>query len=589
MALLASGTQSAAVNCRTSRGTSEVLGITRLLRRNAPGRSFRPPSRKLSVIQKAMAKQDAEGSEQGKPPAEPHFEYKAGDMLGNKYRVTEVLGRGKAGVTYKAERPGGGAVAVKALSLRTMADWKQLELFEKEADALRSLSHPGIPAYKDYFEVDSDGDRAYFLVQELIEGKSLAQMVEAGWQPAQTEVERIAGELLTTFSYLQQQQVVHRDVKPENIILEGGKPGGKLFLVDFGGIQQGSSNVADSEVMDTGTLVGTYGYMAPEQLRGSARPASDLFALGGTLLYLLSGEPPSAFPQRRLKVDFSRVEMSPRLSGLLEGLLQPAHEDRLTATQAKAVLAGQGPAKQQRQQQKAWNPFSQDGWEEARQGSRTSSSDRQAAGRGQQLQPCNYGSKRDCSTLSPKVRLQRPFRPASLQLHTARRTAPRLALGNNTSSDPLRPNRTTQSGQANPQAAAGRGCALKPAAYSEDIDAIEGFFDAASATTAHKPHTPVTRAASDGQKGDHYHYLRLLSPSSAEGGTTVRQARHRDGSLVAIKGLTVQATSSWGQLEMLEQEAAMLRSMSHPGIPSCLSTFQCDVDGSEGFFIVQAC
>ncbi len=65
----------------------------------------------------------------------------------------------------QAERPGGGAVAVKALSLRTMADWKQLELFEKEADALRSLSHPGIPAYRDYFEVDSDGDRAYFLVQ----------------------------------------------------------------------------------------------------------------------------------------------------------------------------------------------------------------------------------------------------------------------------------------------------------------------------------------------------------------------------------------------------------------------------------------
>ena len=82
---------------------------------------------------------------------------------------------------------------------------------------------------------------------------------------------------------------MHRDVKPENIILEGGKPGGKVFLVDFGGIQQGSKDVADSEVMDTGTLVGTYGYMAPEQLRGSAKPASDLFALGGTLLYLLSG------------------------------------------------------------------------------------------------------------------------------------------------------------------------------------------------------------------------------------------------------------------------------------------------------------
>ena len=65
----------------------------------------------------------------------------------------------------QAERPGGGLVAVKALSLRSMADWKQLELFEREAAALRSLSHAGIPAYMDYFEVDSDGDRAYFLVQ----------------------------------------------------------------------------------------------------------------------------------------------------------------------------------------------------------------------------------------------------------------------------------------------------------------------------------------------------------------------------------------------------------------------------------------
>lgn len=84
-------------------------------------------------------------------------------------------------------------------------------------------------------------------------------------------------------------QVTHRDVKPENIILQGIKPGGKVVLVDFGGIQQGDKDIADTEVMDTGTLVGTYGYMAPEQLRGSARPASDLFALGATLLYLLSG------------------------------------------------------------------------------------------------------------------------------------------------------------------------------------------------------------------------------------------------------------------------------------------------------------
>lgn len=171
---------------------------------------------------------------------------------------------------------------------------------------------------------------------------------------------------------------------------------------------------------------------------------------------------------------------------------------------------------------------------------------------GQRLQPCYYGAKRDCSILSPDARLQRPFRPgtaslvcfvksvqqqnqsvtlltslgmsaASLQLHNARKTAPRLALGKETSSDPLRPKRTTQPGQAKPQAAARRSCALKLAAYSEDIYALEVSFAAASATIAHKPRAPVTRAASDGQKGDHYHYLSLLSPSSAEGGTTVRK------------------------------------------------------------------
>lgn len=69
------------------------------------------------------------------------------------------------GLTVQAERPGGGYVAVKSLSLRSMSDWKQLELFENEAATMRKLKHSGIPAYLDYFEVDSEGDRGYFLVQ----------------------------------------------------------------------------------------------------------------------------------------------------------------------------------------------------------------------------------------------------------------------------------------------------------------------------------------------------------------------------------------------------------------------------------------
>lgn len=89
---------------------------------------------------------------------------------------------------------------------------------------------------------------------------------------------------------------------------------------------------------------------------------------------MFAGEQPSAFPQNRLKVDFSRVDMSERLDTLLSGLLQPAWEDRLTAAQAQDVLAGKTRSSQQQRQP---NPFSQHGWENSRQRSKGSRSGRQ--------------------------------------------------------------------------------------------------------------------------------------------------------------------------------------------------------------------
>ena len=85
---------------------------------------------------------------------------------------------------------------------------------------------------------------------------------------------------------------VCRDVKAENIVLEGGRAGGRVYLVDFGGVQA----AAAGDALQTGsTIIGTYGYMAPEQFRGQATPASDLYGLGGTLLFALSGAHPPPF------------------------------------------------------------------------------------------------------------------------------------------------------------------------------------------------------------------------------------------------------------------------------------------------------
>ncbi|KXZ55099.1 hypothetical protein GPECTOR_3g253 [Gonium pectorale] len=273
--------------------------------------------------------------------------FEPGRVLGGgRYTVEEVLGAGSNAVAYRARRPDGSEVALKALSLRGLRDWKALELFQREGQVLASLQHPAIPRYLDYFEEDDPKDRAFVLVQEVVKGKSLAAMITGGQRATEQEVSRIAGELLSVLQYLSSLRppVVHRDIKPENIVLEGGAWGGRVFLVDFGGVQAVASA---GELAGLGsTIVGTYGYMAPEQFRGAAEPASDLYGLGGTLLYMITGQPPSAFPTERMRINWrssassSAAPASPALAALVDGLLEPLVEDRLTAAEAVEVLQG---------------------------------------------------------------------------------------------------------------------------------------------------------------------------------------------------------------------------------------------------------
>eukprot|EP00891_Asterochloris_glomerata_P002711 jgi/Astpho2/2711/Aster-00897 len=275
------------------------------------------------------------------PIAGPQRDYKPGDRIGGRYTVMKKIGQGTGSVAYKAQRPGGGLVAIKALTLRSMQDWRQLELFEREARALQGLRHEGIPRFVEYFEVDTASDRGFFLVQELVEGKTLGDLVASGWTPSETDVQRIADQLLRTTQYLQSKRIVHGDIKPENVVLEGGKPGGRCLLVDFGAMRQlQAEEAAATQLIDAGTFTGTWGFAAPEQMRGQTQPGSDLYGLGATLVYLISGKPPSAFPQRRLRLDLSSLKASPQMQALLAGLLEPAWEDRLTAAEARAMLAG---------------------------------------------------------------------------------------------------------------------------------------------------------------------------------------------------------------------------------------------------------
>jgi serine/threonine protein kinase len=264
--------------------------------------------------------------------------HQPGDIIAERYRILDTLGQGGIGITYEAEDlKSSQRVALKAVSLRRTDDVKVLELFEREVRILAQLNHPAIPRYLDYVQVNKRRKRFFYLAQQLAEGQSLAALLEKGWQPDEAEVRLIATQLLEILVYLQQltPPVIHRDIKPQNIIR---REDGRVFLVDFGAVQ----DVYHHTLTGGNTAVGTYGYMAPEQFRGQAVLATDLYALGATLISLLTQKNPSDLPHRKLKIDFRpHVSVTQPFADWLERMIEPVAEDRfLSASETLAVLRG---------------------------------------------------------------------------------------------------------------------------------------------------------------------------------------------------------------------------------------------------------
>ncbi|XXX78694.1 serine/threonine-protein kinase [Sorangium sp. So ce134] len=242
-----------------------------------------------------------------------------GHVIVDRYRVVRVLGRGGSAITYEAEvLSTGGRVAVKQLLIWKRAEWKALDLFEREARVLAKLTHPSIPRYVDYLKLDSEQGPCFYLVQELAPGRPLSAWVKDGWRADEAEATTLARHILRTLLYLQgfSQPIVHRDIKPQNVLRDQD---GSVYLVDFGAVAEARDTASGGS-----TVVGTYGYMAPEQFRGRATPASDLYGLGATLLHALSGRDPADLPQTGMRLDVhGSVRVSRPFADWLARMLDP--------------------------------------------------------------------------------------------------------------------------------------------------------------------------------------------------------------------------------------------------------------------------
>jgi len=214
-------------------------------------------------------------------------------------------------------------------------DWK---LFEREVKTLKLLSHPAIPRYLDYFDIDASMGKGLALVQSYIPAKSLEQWLIDGRTLSEEYIKQLAQALLEILCYLHEQKppVIHRDIKPSNILLanRSGNSVGQVYLVDFGSVQ-----TLAAQKSSTITVVGTYGYMPPEQFGGRTVPASDLYSLGATLIYLVTGRHPADLPQENLRIQFeSFVNLSSELIDWLKWMTQPSL-NRRPASAGEALKA----------------------------------------------------------------------------------------------------------------------------------------------------------------------------------------------------------------------------------------------------------
>ncbi len=227
-------------------------------------------------------------------------------ILSGRYKITKQLGEGGFGQTFLAEDlhlPTKPLCVVKRLKSH-FSDEESFNLahrlFEQEAEVLYRLgNHPNIPNLLAHFEDNGE----FVLVQEYIEGATLAQEFESGKKYTEVEAVQFLGELLETLSYVHRQNVIHRDIKPSNLIHRATD--GKLFLIDFGAVKQVSVNPFNQNPTFKSTIaIGTNGYAPGEQTIGKPRFASDIYSAGLVSIQALTGFSPLKLNQNEVTGEF---------------------------------------------------------------------------------------------------------------------------------------------------------------------------------------------------------------------------------------------------------------------------------------------
>lgn len=261
-------------------------------------------------------------------------------LLRDRYQVCKALGQGGFGATFVAQDqalPGNPSCVIKQLRPSGTAPHileMARDLFEREAVTLGKIgNHPQVPRLLDYFEERQQ----FYLVQEYICGETIQQEVKSTGVLGEAGVRQFLSEILPLIQYIHERQVIHRDIKPANLIRR--KQDHRLVLIDFGAVKNQVSNLAlnqSEQTALTAYAIGTPGFAPPEQMAMRPVYASDIYAVGVTCIYLLTGKTPRDLQYNPTTGEImweQMVQISDRLTQVLRKMLEVSVRNRYQQAQ----------------------------------------------------------------------------------------------------------------------------------------------------------------------------------------------------------------------------------------------------------------
>jgi eukaryotic-like serine/threonine-protein kinase len=266
-----------------------------------------------------------------------------GTILRNRYKILELLGSGGVGETYLAEdldipitpKP---KCVVKRLQSQSIIP-QIVRLFHQEGELLYKLSQKcdRIPKLFAYFQENNE----FYLIQELIDGHDLSTEIIPGYLWQESAVIKLLQEILEVLAFVHQENIIHRDIKPQNLMRRASD--GKIVLIDFGAVKQVSAKPVNAQGETNLTIIiGTLGYMPDEQSSGKPKLGSDIYAVGMIGIQALTGLSPIQLPENFTTGEIiwrDRAQVSDRLANVLDTMVKPHFSQRYqSATEALEAL-----------------------------------------------------------------------------------------------------------------------------------------------------------------------------------------------------------------------------------------------------------